>query len=306
MFECGLVCATFWWCCDWLENLFRWPNFEMFVAPALVPDLVARCKFQKTTMCENQMQSYQLWWDSATQKFSSLICFSQPNLFCWDSQICDELDFVICVRKIQYCRRGHFGSDLVVQYWGEKSICSSPNSHFPCYILVGEPSMAANLESSETGFPLVPTWAGAHPFVLDGVGRSSGSLPGSPETPHPNQEDTLPTPARGGLRKRMRLGRRSEQTCVISGKHMVTLRSKTPMSKRPRPEWDPAWAVRTGGENDFTQDLHTEGKKFNFCKNSKNTKDSKDHLEDWDTMLMGSSLPFGADPRVLYLLLFGS
>ena len=29
-----------------------------------------------------------------------LICVSQPNLFCWDPQILDELDFVLSVHKI--------------------------------------------------------------------------------------------------------------------------------------------------------------------------------------------------------------
>ena len=49
--------------------------------------------------------------------FFSPDCFSvsQPNLFCWDSQILDELDCLLSVHKIQYCRRGHFGSDLCTE-----------------------------------------------------------------------------------------------------------------------------------------------------------------------------------------------
>ena len=65
----------------------------------------------------------------------------------------------------------------------------------------------------------------------------------------------------------MRPGRRSEQTGIISGKHKVTLPAKTPMSKRPRPVFYTKWAVRGDGEDDFAEDLHTEGKKLNFCEN---------------------------------------
>ena len=77
------------------------------------------------------------------------------------------------------------------------------------------------------------------------------------------------SPARVGLRTRMRRGRRSEQTGIISGKHKVTLPAKTQMSKRPRPVFDPKWAVRGDGENDFAEDLHTKGKKLNFSEHWK-------------------------------------
>ena len=98
----------------------------------------------------------------------------------------------------------------------------------------------------------------------------------------------------------MRPGRRSEQTAIISGKHKVTLPAKTQMSKRPRPEFDPKWAVRGDGEDDFAEELHIEGKKLNFGENWKRqSKDSKDHLDDWDTMLRGSSLAHSADPTTL-------
>ena len=80
---------------------------------------------------------------------------------------------------------------------------------------------------------------------------------------------------------RMRFGRRPEQTCIISGKHKVTLPAKTPMSKRPRPVFDPKCAVRGGGEDDFAEDLHTEGKKLNFIENWKRqSNDSNGHLDD--------------------------
>ena len=72
------------------------------------------------------------------------------------------------------------------------------------------------------------------------------------------------SPARDGLRTKVKLGRRSEQTCIISGKHTVTLPAKTQISKRPRPVFDQKWAVRGDGEDDFAEDLHTEGTKLNF------------------------------------------
>ena len=90
--------------------------------------------------------------------------------------------------------------------------------------------------------------------------------------------------------------RRSESTGLPSARHRVTLPANTPMSKRPRPEFDPIWAVRGDGEDDFGEALHIEGKKLNFGKQS---KDSKDHLDDWDTMLMGSSLADSSDPMNL-------
>ena len=47
------------------------------------------------------------------------ICVSQPNLFCWDPQILDELDFVLSVHKINVVAVVILGQ-IFVQNCGEK------------------------------------------------------------------------------------------------------------------------------------------------------------------------------------------
>ena len=75
--------------------------------------------------------------------------------------------------------------------------------------------------------------------------------------------------------------------------------AKTPMAMKPRPVWNPAWAVRTGDENHIAESLHIDGRKLSFGDIAKNPKEAKGHLDDWDVLLLSSSLACGADPRTL-------
>ena len=115
----------------------------------------------------------------------------------------------------------------------------------------------ATIEHSESGLPAAPTGAGAHNFVLAGV--SSGSLPATPILSS-TEVSMLPTSMRstGTVRTKLRPMRRSQPTGIPSARHRVTLPANTPMSKRPRPEFDTIWAVRGDGEDDFGEALHIE------------------------------------------------
>ena len=53
-------------------------------------------------------------------------CFSQPNLFCWDSQIIDELDFVLSVHKINVVAVAIL-AQIFVQKSGHTKLARDPN-----------------------------------------------------------------------------------------------------------------------------------------------------------------------------------
>ena len=69
-------------------------------------------------------------------------------------------------------------------------------------------------------------------------------------------------------------------------------------SKRPRPAWNPIWNVNSGSEDDFGEALHNEDKKPNHA-GTNLFGNAKDHLDDWDTMLLASPLNAGDNPAVL-------
>ena len=129
----------------------------------------------------------------------------------------------------------------------------------------------ATIEHSESGLPAPPTGPGAHTVVLAEV--SSGAP--LPTTPIPSSDGSmLPTSAMSTCAKRTSRWalRRSDSSGVPNARHRVTLPANTPMSKRPMPEFNPIWAVRGDGENDFCENLHIEEKKLNLANSRRTAK----------------------------------
>ena len=114
-------------------------------------------------------------------------------------------------------------------------------------------------------------------IILGGV--SQESLPETSVTP------------KGAPPKRQWMARSSMGAGPPSAKRRIFLPQSIPISERPRPDFDRAWAVKGDSENDTAESFHLVGSKGNHGTKS---KEGNDPLDDWDAMLKGSCLSHAA------------